>query len=40
MDPDPVGSIEYFGKVFGVTVFPPANTGFIRIVNASNIAAS
>ena len=38
IDSDPVGGVENFGEVFWVAVLPPADTGFIRIVNAGHIA--
>ena len=34
----PIGGIQHFGEVFGVSVFPPAHTGFIGVVNATDIS--
>jgi hypothetical protein len=34
---DPVGRVEYLGKVFRITVLPPPDPGFIRIVNSRYI---
>ncbi|MNM86421.1 hypothetical protein D3C81_985720 [compost metagenome] len=39
INPDPVGGVQNFGKILGVTVLPPADTGFVRIIHASHVAA-
>ena len=38
IDSDPIRGVEHFGKVFGITVFPPAHSCFVRVVDPSDIA--
>ncbi|MNW51524.1 hypothetical protein D3C74_290110 [compost metagenome] len=38
-DADPVGAVEHFGEVFGIAIFPPAHSRFVRIIHAGHIAA-
>ena len=36
---NPVGSVQHFGEVVGVAVFPPANAGFVGVINAGHVVA-
>ena len=39
MNANEVAAVEHLCKVVGVTIFPPAHLGFIRVIQASDVAA-
>src|SRR5690606_37317299 len=36
---NPVRGVKHFGKIFRIAVFPPADTRFIWVINASYVRA-
>ena len=40
IDSNPVGRVQNFGKIFGIAILPPANAGFVGVINPCHIASA